>query len=75
MFEIGILGLIAVLLCALLGLGVLVLWLWTLVDILRSEFTGNNKLIWLVAVILVPVIGVILYLLIGRGQRLPGSGA
>jgi hypothetical protein len=75
MFEIGILGLIAVLLSALLGLGVLALWLWTLVDILRSEFTGNNKLIWLVAVILVPVIGVILYLLIGRGQRLPGRGA
>ncbi|MBS3908004.1 MAG: PLDc_N domain-containing protein [Syntrophaceae bacterium] len=39
------------------------------VDILRSEFEGNNKLIWLLAVIFVPLIGSIAYFIIGRKQK------
>ncbi|HEY5974114.1 MAG TPA: PLD nuclease N-terminal domain-containing protein [Geobacteraceae bacterium] len=75
MHELGIIGLVGVALSIVLGVAVFALWLWTLVDILKSEFIGNNKLVWLVAVILVPVIGVILYLVMGRGQKSPGSGA
>jgi heme/copper-type cytochrome/quinol oxidase subunit 2 len=44
-------------------------WLITLIDILKSEFTGNNKIIWLLSVILVPVIGMIIYFVIGRRQK------
>lgn len=41
-----------------------------LVDILRNEFDPNqNKVIWVIVVILVPVIGSILYWIIGRNQR------
>jgi hypothetical protein len=47
----------------------LVLWLWALIDCLKSNFSGSNKLIWIVLIILLPVLGPILYLLIGRGQR------
>lgn len=50
-----------------------VLWIWCIVDIIRSEFFGNNKVIWLLIVIFVPVLGVILYYLIGRGQKLSSS--
>jgi len=39
-------------------------------DILKSEFEGNNKLIWLLAVILVPLIGPIAYFIIGRKQKI-----
>jgi hypothetical protein len=31
------------------------------IDILRSDFEGNNKLIWLLVVIFVPFIGPIAY--------------
>jgi hypothetical protein len=49
-------------------------WLVSLVDILRSEFTGNNKLVWLVAVTLFPLVGPVLYHFIGRGQKIgPGN--
>jgi len=47
----------------------LILWIYVLIDILTSEFTGNNKLIWLLLVLLVPLLGVILYFAIGRKQK------
>lgn len=46
-----------------------ILWLWALIDCLKSNFSGSNKLIWIVLIIFLPVLGPILYLLIGRGQR------
>lgn len=46
-----------------------VLWFVALVDILRSEFTGSNKVIWILMVVLLPVVGFILYFIIGRKQR------
>ncbi len=42
-----------------------------LVDILRNEFTQNNKIIWLLVVLFTNIIGVILYFIIGRKQKLP----
>jgi hypothetical protein len=46
----------------------------SLIDILRNEFTGSNKLVWLVAVTFLPLLGPALYYFIGRGQRIrPGN--
>ncbi len=42
------------------------LWIFALVDILRNEFTGNNKLIW---VLFGSVVGAILYFLIGSKRN------
>jgi len=39
------------------------------IDILKNEFTGSNKLIWLLAVLFAPVIGSIAYFFIGRKQN------
>jgi len=47
----------------------LVFWIWALVDILKSKFTYSNKIIWLLIVSFVPIIGFILYFLIGRKQK------
>ena len=66
----GILGLSFLLMMSLITFAAFVFWIWALVDILRSEFTGSNKLIWLLAVIMVPMIGMILYWFIGRGQKI-----
>ncbi|OEK00760.1 hypothetical protein BFP97_04225 [Roseivirga sp. 4D4] len=41
-----------------------------LIDVLRNEFEGSNKLIWVLVIILMPVLGSILYYFIGRNQRI-----
>ncbi|GHA74729.1 PLDc N-terminal domain-containing protein [Pontibacter akesuensis] len=48
----------------------LALWLWALIDVLRSDFkSGTDKLVWVVAIIFVPLLGALLYLLFGRSQK------
>lgn len=51
------------------SIGFFVLFIWALVDILKSEFTGYNKIIWILLVLFIPVLGTILYLIIGRKQK------
>jgi hypothetical protein len=47
-----------------------ILPIWALIDIIRSQFNDpNNKIIWVIVVILLPFLGSILYLAIGRGQK------
>jgi hypothetical protein len=43
---------------------------FALIDILRHEYTGHNKLIWIVAVLIFPYLGAILYYLIGTRQKI-----
>lgn len=45
-------------------------WIVAFIDVLRNEFTGYNKVVWLIAVIFVPFFGPLAYLLIGRNQRI-----
>jgi hypothetical protein len=49
---------------------VFILPIWALIDIIRSQFNDpNNKIIWVIVVILLPFLGSILYLTIGKGQK------
>ncbi len=41
-----------------------------IIDILRSEFAGNNKIMWVLIVLFMNIIGSILYFLIGRDQKI-----
>lgn len=41
-----------------------------LIDVLRNEFTGNNKIIWVLVILCMPIFGALLYLIIGRKQRI-----
>jgi len=41
-----------------------------LVDILKSEFTGYNKIVWVLVVLFTNFFGAILYFLIGRAQKI-----
>ena len=40
-----------------------------LIDILKSEFKGNNKVIWILIVLLFNFFGAIMYFLIGKQQK------
>jgi hypothetical protein len=41
-----------------------------LIDILKNEFSGQNKIAWLLVVLFTNFFGAILYFLIGRKQKL-----
>ena len=45
-------------------------WLFCVIDVLRSSFNGNDKLIWVLVLLFVPVLGPFLYLFIGRNKRI-----
>ena len=47
----------------------LILIISALVDILKSEFTGNNKIVWVLVVMFLPLLGSVLYFVIGRNQK------
>ena len=54
-----------------IALSVLLLPVVALVDIIRSNFPEqNSKLMWVVIVLLLPFLGSILYLAIGRKQKI-----
>ena len=48
---------------------VIFLVLWSLFDLMRSEFT-HNKILWFVLIILLPVLGMVFYLIISPGQKI-----
>ncbi|MEV9524821.1 PLDc N-terminal domain-containing protein [Aliarcobacter butzleri] len=47
-----------------------ILYIFIIIDILKHEFTGYNKIIWIIAILCFPILGAILYLFIGRKQRI-----
>ena len=58
----------------LIGLIGLLLIIWALVGILQSGADSVTKLIWVLIVLILPVVGFVLWFLIGPGgKRLPGS--
>ena len=40
-----------------------------LIDVLRSEFSNNNKLIWVLVILFTSLIGTLLYLMFGIQQK------
>lgn len=51
-----------------------VLWIWALVDVIRipdTEYRAGSQLAWILVVVFTGSIGAIIYLAIGRPQRLP----
>jgi len=39
------------------------------IDVLRNEFTGSNKIVWVLAVIFAPFVGSMAYFIFGRKQK------
>ena len=54
---------------SLFGLVVLVLDVVAVVSLLKSRADNHTKLLWLVLIVLLPLIGMLLYFLMGPGRR------
>lgn len=53
----------------LLMLIILGIYIYSLVDILKHEFRGKNKIVWIIVVLMFPLLGVLLYFLLGKKQQ------
>jgi len=49
---------------------VVLLPLIALIDILRNEFNGSDKLVWVLVVLFIPFLGSILYFAIGSQRKM-----
>ena len=53
-----------------IGLGGFILWIWTLIDCIQNEPSeGNDKIIWILVIVLTNWIGALIYLVVRRPQR------
>ncbi|TSC75305.1 MAG: hypothetical protein G01um101430_512 [Parcubacteria group bacterium Gr01-1014_30] len=52
-----------------LGILWLILFIWALVDILGSKKDVATKIIWIVVCLILPVLGVIIYVIFGSGNK------
>ena len=69
MNYLGMIGPWQIIIILLVFLGI-ILTIFALIDILKSEFKGNNKIIWLMVILFFNLIGSILYFTIGRNQKI-----
>jgi len=54
-----------------LGIG---LWIWMLIDCVKNEPSGNDKIMWVIIIIFTGIIGAAMYLFIRRPKRKTGPG-
>ncbi len=53
-----------------LAISMSILPIIALIDILKNNFLENNKIVWVLVVLFFPLIGAILYYIIGTKQKL-----
>ena len=51
---------------SIIGLIILILDILAVIQVVKSSMDGGKKALWIVLILLLPVIGLILYYLIGR---------
>lgn len=60
----------------LIGFALVAVWVWALIDILKSKFKEDlMQIVWLLVVFFLPFLGVILYLLVGRSMKISDASA
>ncbi|WP_417388014.1 PLDc N-terminal domain-containing protein [Gimesia sp.] len=71
----SIFGLLFALISMVLSLLFFVFWIWMLIDCVKYEpSTGNDKIIWVLVIVLLNGIGALLYYFIRRPERIKQTG-
>lgn len=50
----------------LIGLIILILDVVAVLDVVKSSMTGGKKALWIILILILPVLGMILYFLVGK---------
>jgi hypothetical protein len=59
----------------LIGLSFLALWIWALIDCATKEpAEGNDKIVWILVIVLASWIGALIYILVRRPARIREYG-
>ena len=67
--------LLLVLMILIIGLGGLVLWIWTLIDCITNEPPeGNERIVWVVVIAVAQLLGALIYLIVRRPKRIAMLG-
>lgn len=53
-----------------LGILWIVLIVYTLMDLLKSNKPTNTKLLWLIVILIAPILGSVLYFILGKTDRI-----
>ena len=53
----------------LIGLIILVLDILAIVDCVKSDKSGGQKALWIILILVLPIVGLILYYLIGKKKK------
>lgn len=63
-------GTFQILLIVLGGLLILLFPLLALISVLKNDFPGNDKIIWVLVIIFLPFFGSLIYFMVGRGRQI-----
>ena len=67
----GVLELLVVLLFLVMSVGGTMLWVWMLVDCaIKEPSEGNDKIVWILVIVLTHWVGALIYLLARRPKRI-----
>ena len=53
---------------SLLGVIILILDVWAILSVLMGNSTIERKVLWMLVILLLPVLGILLYLFMGRSR-------
>ncbi len=52
------------------GLAIFALWIWAIIDVIRSDFKDSTtKIIWIALLIFLPFLGAVIYPFVGRSTK------
>ena len=58
-----------------MGIGLFAFWIWVLIDCIKNEPSqGNDKLIWVLVIVLLQGVGALVYFFARRPQRIRELG-
>lgn len=52
-----------------LGALLLAFWIWMLIDCLRRDFKGNEKIIWVLVIIFAKIVGALIYFFVVKNRK------
>jgi hypothetical protein len=70
MILLGMIGPFQIILILFVLIFVLLLPLIAIISVLRNDFQGNDKIIWVLIILFLPFLGAILYFMIGKNRRI-----
>ena len=74
LLSVGMFGIVWLLMLG-LSVGVMVLWVWMIVDCVRRQFDDENtRLVWVLIIVLAGWIGAIIYYFVGRKEGVMPEG-